>query len=168
MTTISRLGCAAILLTSVGPALAEGSHGVQVSGSVTQACQINAGSSSIIDLTGLGVNVAEAGVFEYQCNFAGGNTIINIKSDNGGLKNGLVVANYGVFLNDQTPAALGAPNPVNWVQASSLTGGGVPFFNITVPSAANTPKLPYFYVGLTQPTPVAGTYTDVLTFTISP
>jgi len=164
MKTMLRLGYLAAFAAAICSAAASD---VAVTSSVERACQINGSTSTAIDLTGDAVNTPHAGLFEYQCNFAGGPVIINIKSDNGGLKNGTSLANYGVFLNDQTPAALGVPNPSGWAQASALTAG-FPFFNITVPTTANVAKQPPFYVGLTQPVTVAGTYTDTLHITISP
>jgi hypothetical protein len=168
MKNVLRLGYAAALLIAGAPAYAGGTNATQVSSTVTKTCQINAGSSSVIDLTGLPVNTPQAGTFNYQCNFAGGNVGLRFTSSFGGVKNGSDVANYGIFLNDQTPAALGYPSPSQWLQASNATGGGVPFVNISVPLAPNTQRSPYFYVGLTQPVTVAGTYTDTLTIQITP
>lgn len=165
MKTILRLGYAVLVLVGINSAYAAD---VAVATSVGQLCQINAGTSSAIDMTGYAVNTPVAGVFKYQCNFAGGNTILRFTSANGGVKNGSNLADYGIFLNDQTPGALGAPNPNQWLRASNSTGAGVPFFNIAVPTAANVEQTPYFYVGLIQPVTVAGTYTDTLTITILP
>jgi len=168
MKTIVRLGYAVAMIGLTSPALASGSNGAQVSASVDKVCIIDAGTSSLIDLSGAAVNTAVSGVFLYQCNFVGGNTTLRFTSANGGVKNGVSLANYGIFLNDQTPAALGAPSPTQWLQASNALAPGVPFSNISVPTQANQLRQPYFYVGLTQPVTVAGTYTDTLTITISP
>jgi hypothetical protein len=168
MKTTLRLGCAAGMFTAIVPALAAGTNGAEVSASVTQTCQINVGTSTIVDLTGAGVNTPVQGTFYYQCNFTGGNTTLRFTSANGGVKNGADLANYGIFLNDLSPAAVGAPLPTQWLQASNATGGGVPFVNIAVPTAVNTQMSPYFYLGLTQPVTVAGTYLDTLTIQISP
>ncbi len=165
MKTILRLGYLALALAATGGATASD---VLVTSVVGPHCEILAGTSSNIDLSGTAVNVGVEGDFVYKCNFVGGNTIVNIKSANGGLLNGSDLVNYGIFLNDQTPAALGAPNPLDWFRASNATGGGVPFPNIVVPAAANSAQTPHFLVGLRAPLTVAGTYTDTLTFTISP
>lgn len=165
MKTIQHLGCGVLLLLVTEVANATD---VQVNSTVAPDCTINAGTSSAIDLTGAAVNSAVAGVFEYQCNFAGGNTLINIKSQNGGLLNGPDLVDYGIFLNNQTPAAVLAPLPTNWLAASNATGAGVPFPNIVTPAAPNTPQFPYFYVGLREPALYAGNYYDLLTITISP
>ena len=168
MKTLLNLGYAVVILSFAAPAFGAGSNNAQISTTVAQTCQIDAGTSSLIDLTGAAVNTPVAGTFLYQCNFVGGNTTLRFTSSNGGVLNGANLVNYGIFLNDQTPAAPGAPSPSQWLQASNALSPGVPFSNISVPTQANQLRQPYFYVGLTQPALVAGTYTDTLTITILP
>lgn len=164
MRTMLRLGCMLASLSFVGFASATD---VTVSANVTADCQINAGTSGLIDLTGQAIGTPVPGTFKYQCNFAGPNVLLRFTSTNGGIKNGSSLADYGIFLNDQTPAAVN-PTPANWLHAANATGGGVVFPNISVPLSANTERSPYFYIALLQPTPVAGMYSDTLTIEIIP
>ena len=169
MTRLYRIGYALLIAGAALPAFAGGSNGVQLSAAVDKVCVINTGTSTSINLTGVPVNTAVTGTFNYQCNFAGGNTTLRVKSSNGGIKNGTHVADYGIFLHDQSPAAFGTPSPMDWLPASVTTVGlGVPLFNHVLPAAPNTQYSPNFLIGLTQPANVAGLYQDTLTITINP
>lgn len=151
---------------SAGMAIASDSANVEITASQAPLCEITAVSGSI---PLAGVDVPVAGTFEYKCNFIGAPLFV-FTSANGGvetLDNGGGLADYGIFLNDQTPAGLGIPLPSQWLPASASTAG-VPFLGISNSTTANATVAPNFQVGLTQALPVAGNYSDTLTIDIAP
>jgi len=160
------LAASAFALVGASTAMADvgDSASIEINAEQEKVCEITDVSSSIT----LGaVNVAVAGTFKYKCNFEG-DPELTFTSANGGVEtteNGGATANYGIFLNDLTPAAAGFPTPNTWLQASNTPQS---YPNITTSSPPNTEIVPYFYVGLTQALPVAGTYTDTLTIDIVP
>lgn len=150
----------AALALSAGSAFAADTATVAIDAFQAQTCDITA-SSSNISLAAL--NVAVSGVFQYQCNFVG-NPTLNFVSGFGGVKtteNGGGIATYGIYLNDNLPG--GPPN--TWLQ-SNATPQSYPAITLSAP--ANTTISPTFQVGLTQALPVAGTYSDTLTISITP
>lgn len=153
------------------PAFASGTASTSVTADLARNCTLDNVTSAIQ----LGaVNEAKGGTFQYTCNFIG-NPTVTIQSANGAVttvENGGSSADYGVYVNDRTPADAGYPTPSDWAKASQLTGGGITFgpsngflMTGTTPGAQNSP---YYYVGLTTPITVAGHYSDVLTFTLNP
>jgi spore coat protein U-like protein len=138
----------------------------------TANVEINAEQEPLCDITNIspsvslaGVEVGVAATLTYQCNFEGSPTF-TFTSLNGGVyttENGTALADYGIYVNDVAPGGL----PSSWLQASTATTPQV-FPGISFSAPPNTPINPYFSVGLTQPLPVAGVYTDTLTVSIAP
>ncbi|MCE9523489.1 MAG: hypothetical protein K8S25_13785 [Alphaproteobacteria bacterium] len=160
------LTTAAFAFIGAGSAMAADTANVEITAEQAPVCDITAVSGSI---PLAGVNVAVPGLFEYECNFEGSPTF-TFTSANGGVEttdNGGGIADYGIFLNDQTPAALSVPLPSDWQPASGATAGVV-YGSISLSAPPNTTITPYFSVGLTQPLPVAGSYSDTLTIDIAP
>ena len=158
---------AAIAATAAAtPALASNTTSTVVNAALAQSCTIDSASPS---LTLGAVDAPVAGEFKYTCNFIG-QPSVTIQSANAGVTttdNNGGFANYGVYINDVDASSA----PSSWIQASALAGAGQTFgpssgfLNSTAPNVQNSP---HFYVGLTTALPVAGNYTDTLTFTINP
>jgi hypothetical protein len=154
---------AAAAMFAASPAMASATSQTQVDATLAPACNILSSSASIT----LGAKDEQKnGTFSYRCNFVGSPTI-TIKSDNGGVKysgaNGESLKDYGVYVNDTDASSV----PSSWAQASSMTSG-YDFTGISTSAPANTDITPFFHVGLSQDLDLAGTYNDVLTFTINP
>jgi hypothetical protein len=152
----------AALALGAGAAYAADSENVEITAEQAPLCDIT-NISSNIPLAG--VDVAVAGVLQYECNFVGSPTF-TFTSANGGvatLENGGGVADYGIYVNDVAP---GGP-PSSWLQASAATTPQV-YPGISFSAPANTTISPFFSVGLTQALPVAGSYSDTLTVDIAP
>lgn len=146
---------------------------IEVNALQEKVCEITASSGSV---SLAGYNVAVPGTFKYKCNFIGDPTF-NFQSAYGGVmttENGGATATYGIFLNDDTPAVAGFPTPLTWLSSAGSTGGGATFFGgalgsgISSSGSPNVEVVPVFELGLTQALTVAGSYTDLLTITISP
>jgi hypothetical protein len=168
VSTLNRMGvnmrtlvtsCAVLALIGAGSAMAD-STSVEITATQEETCQINAGTSTTIALGD--VDEPIAGTFEYECNFVG-SPHLTFTSANGGVTNGSDVADYGIYLNDVAPAS----PPSAWLQASASTSGAE-FDGITSTTAANTNTTTNFSVGLTEPLPVAGDYSDTLTIDLVP
>lgn len=157
------LVAAAALLA--GPALAADSDSTRVFADIGAECVINAQSAEI-DVSNAAPNTWVNGVFAYQCNFIGSPTL-TFTSLNGALvnpDNGGDSVDYGIYLNDAPVSG----TPSSALLASTATGGGVVFNNITTTLAANQEVTPFFAVGPVAALTVAGTYEDVLSIEISP
>lgn len=156
----------AALALGAGTAYAADTADVQITAEQEPLCSITAVSGSI---PLAGVNVGVQGVFNYTCNFEGAPHFV-FTSANGGVEttdNGGGLADYGIFLNDLTPAASGYPTPNDWLKASASTAGAE-FDGISISSPPNANIVTEFHVGLVQPLPVAGSYSDTLTIDITP
>lgn len=150
------------LAFSAGMAMAADSADVEITAEQAPLCDITAISGSI---PLAGVDVAVAGVLEYQCNFEGYPTF-TFTSANGGVmttSNGGATVDYGIYVNDAAP---GSP-PSTWLQASTAVVPQV-YPGISFSAPPNTTIAPYFQVGLSAPLPVAGSYSDILTVDIAP
>ena len=148
----------AALVLSNGIAMAGNSVDVKITAEQDPLCEITTASSPIA--LGSVVDVAVPGNFEYKCNFVG-TPKLTFKSFSGGVTNGSDTATYGIYLNDFAP---GGP-PSSWLQSNATPQS---YVGITTTVAPNVVVSPYFQVGLTQPLPVAGSYTDTLTIVIEP
>jgi hypothetical protein len=152
---------------SAGMAMAADDADVEITAEQEPLCQITAVSGSIP----LGaVNVGVQGTFEYTCNFEGAPHFI-FSSANGGVytsENGTATADYGIFLNDLTPAASGYPTPSTWLKASDANPVGAEFDGISISAPPNSNIATEFWVGLVEALPVAGSYSDLLTIEITP
>ncbi|MDZ4865739.1 MAG: hypothetical protein SGI91_00315 [Alphaproteobacteria bacterium] len=156
----------AALAFSAGMAMAADDADIEITAEQEMLCEITQVSGSI---PLAGVNVGVQGVFNYTCNFEGSPHFI-FTSTNGGVytsENGTATADYGIFLNDQTPAVSGFPTPSTWLKASDSTTGAE-FDGISLSSPPNDEMVTEFWVGLVEALPVAGSYSDTLSINITP
>lgn len=145
-----------------GMAMAADTADVEITAEQAPTCDITDVSTSI---PLAGVDVAVAGLLEYQCNFEG-NPTFTFTSANGGVEttdNGGALVDYGIWVNDGAPVGV----PSGWLQASTALVPQV-YPGISFSAPPNSTITPFFSVGLSAALPVAGSYSDTLTIDIAP
>lgn len=155
------LASAAIVVLGVPTAMAAGSHGVQVTATVTETCGLTA-PNDVTFGEDPEVGASDTSTFDLECNFAGegGNPIpltVSFESANGGLSNpgDTEARDYTIAYQSGTPftasSTQGTPEDIG----DSVT-------------AANTAEARTFVVTLADALPVAGAYSDTLTVSVVP
>jgi len=160
MRTLLRLGCAIALLSFTGSALAVENGELTVSTSVGQSCEFTSTIDGIVEIDPV-VGVTNIGRLGYTCNFVGSTSLVLGLPDGTNLRNGSNTVLYDVFWGiPPNPAAPGAFQ--NWPFPANLA------FNWVTAGTANNEIGGDYYIRLNAVPTVAGTYSSVITYTLSP
>lgn len=160
MTKTSLLGCVAVALLFSWQALAAGDDTAKVSTELAQACEFTSAPAAIVNInpTPGETNIGRLG---YTCNFVGNAQLVLQLPDGTNLRNGdntvLYDVYWGIPPNSPTPGGY-----QNWPFPANLA------FLWNTSGTANDEIGGDFYIRLNTAPTVAGTYTSVITYTISP
>lgn len=153
------LGCAAVLSLLTGPSLAAGTHDATVSTTLGQSCTFT--TSSIIATIPPVVGETNVGNIGFSCNFVS-QAIVTLNVQNGTfLRSGANKVRYEIKWEAESPEPYYqfSPNPVLSFQVQ---------FAADTSATANVPRVKPVWVKLDQAPTIAGTYSSIAVYTISP
>ncbi|MDZ4865737.1 MAG: hypothetical protein SGI91_00305 [Alphaproteobacteria bacterium] len=160
MKRILILGCVAIFPFFGSQSLAAGTGDATVSTTLGQTCAFTSAPPSIVAInpTPGETNIGRLG---YTCNFVGSASLVLQLPDGTNLRNGSNTVLYDVFWgippNPLTPGAY-----QNWPFPANLA------FSWNTAGTANNEIGGDFYIRLNTAPTIAGTYTSVISYTLSP
>lgn len=160
MTKTSLLGCVAVLSLFSWQAFAAGDDTAKVSTELEQSCEFTSSPPAIVNInpTPGETNIGRLG---YTCNFVGATSLVLQLPDGTNLRNGSNTVLYDVFWG--IPPNSPTPGPYqNWPFPANLA------FNWVTAASPNVEIGGDFYIKLNTAPTVAGTYTSVITYTLSP
>lgn len=151
---MKRILIAAALSTLAAPALAQTSDSMTVSGSVPQVCTISTTGDALVTLAS---GAQDVGSVDILCNDPQGFTVTATSQNNSALVNTAAPGSFYAYTMNSTPwgaVRFGVP-----VSAAEIGGSGLYVTSQTIDLDIS--------VGAVTGPAFAGTYTDLVTFTIN-
>jgi len=154
-----RLGSALLVLALALPAQAGGSDSLTVNTTLGQSCQFTTpGFTAPIPPV---IGEYQVGELRFSCNFVGSASVTLSVPGGTNLKNGTIKAHYQIAWDIP-------PNGLEYHQSTLSATSFSESFDADTNPTANGEVAGDIWVKLTQTPTVAGTYTSVATFTLSP